>query len=635
MTPDSHRRVRPAGTEKPAPLDLTHHYSAVTKRRVPSKIKEVYKFFGIPNILNLAGGLPHVDYFPFDTLEAQTAKPERWTPTPNYPGEKTAVSSSSSSPTSSSGPASAAHIVVPKFVKEDDPLKKVDLDTVLQYGLAPGYPPLLSWVRQFVRENLEHTTLYKGGPGVVLTCGATDGFSKCLDLFVDQWTEGVNPVSTRPGILCEPYIYNSILSQAEPHGVQFVTVNTDVAGMVATGPGGLEDVLANWDPSKGKRPHLLYTVTLGHNPTGVVLSVERKKELYAVCSKYDVVIIEDEPYWYLQFPSASIEEAKSRGLPIPQQQSSKYSPPKSTSSSSGYAFLDSLTPSFIALDTDGRVVRLDTFSKTVAPGCRLGWITAQPALIERFERINESTTQQPSGFTQGLITELVLGPHQTSNSKATIKNQQARSAFARLRTTRDRAAFSGWDTSGWVRWLEGLRGNYERRMVRMCRALDAGSTLITTTTTYDDGDGDSEWDAVTVTTTPLYTYSWPRGGMFVWLRMLFQSHPLWNHPDVDGPTLARALQVWLTRKPFLVLVGSGTMFSATTKVEREEGWTFYRLCFAAEAEDNIGLSGERFGEGVKAFWEVKDVGVIRKLLSEVALEEGEEGVSQLASYMGC
>lgn len=56
MTPDSHRRVRPAGTEKPAPWDLTHHYSAVTKRRVPSKIKEVYKFFGIPNILNLAGG---------------------------------------------------------------------------------------------------------------------------------------------------------------------------------------------------------------------------------------------------------------------------------------------------------------------------------------------------------------------------------------------------------------------------------------------------------------------------------------------------------------------------------------------------------------------------------------------------
>lgn len=43
-------------TEKPAPVDLSHHYSAVTKRRTASKIKEAYKFFQIPGILNIAGG---------------------------------------------------------------------------------------------------------------------------------------------------------------------------------------------------------------------------------------------------------------------------------------------------------------------------------------------------------------------------------------------------------------------------------------------------------------------------------------------------------------------------------------------------------------------------------------------------
>jgi hypothetical protein len=42
--------------EKPAPVDLSHHYSVVTQRRVPSKIKEAYKFFQIPGILNIAGG---------------------------------------------------------------------------------------------------------------------------------------------------------------------------------------------------------------------------------------------------------------------------------------------------------------------------------------------------------------------------------------------------------------------------------------------------------------------------------------------------------------------------------------------------------------------------------------------------
>lgn len=112
-----------------------------------------------------------------------------------------------------------------------------------------------------------------------------------------------------------------------------------------------------------------------------MLSVERRKQLYAVCSKYDVIIVEDDPYWYLQFPSAEIEEARSRDLPLPEQ-TQQHKPEKS----SGYPFLDSLTPSFLSVDTDGRVVRLDTFSKTIAPGCRLGWITAQPALIDRYLR---------------------------------------------------------------------------------------------------------------------------------------------------------------------------------------------------------------------------------------------------------
>ncbi|KAL2142074.1 hypothetical protein VTI28DRAFT_1587 [Corynascus sepedonium] len=632
-------RVRPADREKPAPLDLSHHYSAVTKRRFPFKLKEAYKFFQIPGILNIAGGLPHVDYFPFDTLEAQTAKPERWTPSPNHSSE-----SAASSP--STGPSAPTHISVPKTLDESDPLKKIDLASVLQYGLAAGYPPLLSWVRQFTRENLQHDTPYQNGPEVILTCGSTDGFSKTLDLFVNQWTEGVNDIRDRPGLLCEPFVYSNILSQAQPHGVQIVTVKADASGMTIKGPGGLEDVLANWDHSKGKRPHLMYTVTLGHNPTGIVLSLERKREIYAVCSKYDVIIVEDEPYWYLQFPSAATEEAKSRGLPPPPRP--RTHKPSSSQSSSGYAFLDSLTPSFLAIDTDGRVVRLDTFSKTVAPGCRLGWITAQPALIERFERITECTTQQPSGFVQGLISELVLG-----SSK---QNQTAKSAFSRLLLSssdgRDQTAtFAGWDTSGWVRWLEGLRGAYERRMARMCRILDAGSALVTTSpvsfssSSADDKDT-SEWSPLAVSKTVLYSFRWPRGGMFIWLRMHLEAHPLWmargpsrQLPVIDGPALSGALMVWLTTEPFRVLVSTGSIFSANDRVRQAEGWAYYRLCFAAEAEDKVGLAAERFVEGVKRFWEVTDAKLVEKLLKELGpsgeVEALGDGVSRLGWYMGC
>lgn len=150
---------------------------------------------------------------------------------------------------------------MPKTLEETDPLKKIDLATALQYGLAQGYPPLLSWVRQFTRENLHPDAPYRGGPEVVLTCGSTDGFAKTLNLFVDQWTEGINDISERPGLLCEPYVYSNILSQAEPYGVQIAPVATDPSGMAVDGPGGLEDVLANWDTSKGKRPNLMYTVT--------------------------------------------------------------------------------------------------------------------------------------------------------------------------------------------------------------------------------------------------------------------------------------------------------------------------------------------------------------------------------------
>lgn len=120
---------------------------------------------------------------------------------------------------------------------------------------------------------------------------------------------------------------------------------------------------------------------MGHNPTSGVLSLERRRHIYALCSKYDIIIIEDDPYWHLQFPSAAAAEAKSRGLSMPSVPAT-YKPRKS----SGYDFLDSLVPSYMSLDTDGRVIRLDTFSKTMAPGCRLGWVTAQPAFIERLTR---------------------------------------------------------------------------------------------------------------------------------------------------------------------------------------------------------------------------------------------------------
>lgn len=206
-------------------------------------------------------GLPNVRFFPFDTLEAQAAKPERWTPSPNQPGDPDEDNDAAARLSSSSDVRAANHVTVPKASAESDPLKKIDLMTALQYGTAEGYPPLRSFIRQFARDHLHPSVPYAGGPEVILTCGSTDGFSKTLELLVNPWDAARDDLAERPGLLCEVFVYTNILAQSLPKGMQAVTVEVDSEGMQAKGPGGLEEVMANWDLSKGRRPHLMYTVT--------------------------------------------------------------------------------------------------------------------------------------------------------------------------------------------------------------------------------------------------------------------------------------------------------------------------------------------------------------------------------------
>ncbi|KAG9255362.1 aromatic amino acid aminotransferase 1 [Emericellopsis atlantica] len=566
------------------PRDLSHHFTRATKNRQASAIKMFYKFFQIPGIGNLAGGLPNVSLFPFDTLEAQIAKPERWDPTPNEPG-----------------PPSASHITVPKTNSEADPLKKIDLSTGLQYGTAEGYPPLRSFIRQFTRNHLHPHVPYLNGPEVILTCGSTDGFHKTIEMLMEPWLPDRDPVEARPGMLCEVFVYMNAPDTARPKGAQMVPVEVDAEGMLVHGKGGLQDVLENWDPRNGARPRLMYSVTMGHNPTGGVLSVKRRKDIYKLCCEYDVIIVEDDPYWYLQYPSAAEEEAKSRELPFSIRE--HYKPTKS----SGYEFLDSLVPSFLSMDVQGRVIRLDTFSKTIAPGCRLGWITAQPAFIERLLRITETTTQQPSGFVQTMVAEAIMGPQPPAATRSFLSLSRS-----------EQQSFEGWQTDGWVRWLSGLRGVYERRMNTMASLLDEHAYQLKQSTPV--ADQDAEWGVISKT--KLMSFDWPRGGMFIWLQMHFESHPLFNargttYPVLDGPLMSKALMVHLTKAPYKVLAAPGTIFCANESILAERGWRFFRLCFAAEEDEAVGPSARRFGEGVQRFWRIKKVETIEKLVDEL------------------
>ena len=315
------------------------------------------------------------------------------------------------------------------------------------------------------------------------------------------------------------------------------------------------------------------SLRIGQNPTSGVLSLTRRKAIYALCAKYDIIIIEDDPYWYLQYPSANPNRFTS----------ATYDPSPSTSpkKSSGYPFLDSLVPSYLSVDTEGRVIRLDTFSKTVAPGCRLGWITTQPALCERLLRITECSTQQPSGFVQSIIAQLIIGP-QAHEGRGGGKEDK------------------GWKTDGWVRWLEGLRGNYERRMQSMCRILDEGSQLVEAKGASYGHRSDAEWSLVNTTT--MYSFQWPMGGMFVWVRIHFETHPLFDDPHISHEKLSHALWVNLTTPKFLVLVSPGSIFSSTEDIRVESSWRYFRICFAAVDDDEVERTSRGFVEGVRDFW---------------------------------
>jgi aromatic amino acid aminotransferase I len=148
----------------------------------------------------------------------------------------------------------------------------------------------------------------------------------------------------------------------------------------------MDRVLREWDDGtrEGRKPHVLYTVPSGQNPTGATQGERRRREIYEVARRHDVFVIEDEPYYYLQMQKPGTEAP--RGVE---------------------EFVEGLIPTYLSMDVDGRVLRMDSFSKVVVPGSRLGWVTASEQIIERFIRHAEVANQGPSGFSQVILHKLL------------------------------------------------------------------------------------------------------------------------------------------------------------------------------------------------------------------------------------
>ncbi len=123
--------------------------------------------------------------------------------------------------------------------------------------------------------------------------------------------------------------------------------------------------------NEGKKVKFIYTIPVAHNPAGVTMSLERKKELLELASEYDIPIIEDDPYSYFVYEDG----------------------------------ID--TTPLKTLDKEGRVIYISTFSKILSPGLRLGWVLGNNYVIELLERAKQSIDLHAATLSQYIAMEAI------------------------------------------------------------------------------------------------------------------------------------------------------------------------------------------------------------------------------------
>ena len=150
---------------------------------------------------------------------------------------------------------------------------------------------------------------------------------------------------TRPGdvVLAESPAYHLALSILRDHPLDLVSAPSDDAGLRVD---ALAEIIARLR-SEDRQPRLLYTIPTSNNPTGVNLADERRRALVDLAANEGLLIVEDDVYRELHYDA----------------------PPP---------------PSLWELAPSGVVARMGSFAKSLAPGLRLGWLTADAALVQRF-----------------------------------------------------------------------------------------------------------------------------------------------------------------------------------------------------------------------------------------------------------
>ncbi len=218
----------------------------------------------------------------------------------------------------------------------------------LQYGGGQGDADL----REAICEVMALEGITASPEDVVVTVGSQQGLDLVSRIFLD------------PGdvVLAEAPSYVGALGTFASAQAEVVHVAMDELGLVPEAVGEALDRLA----SQGRRTKFLYTVPNFHNPAGVTLSEDRRDALVELACQHDLVVLEDNPYGLLGFDREPSRALRARNA--------------------------------------DRVLYLGTFSKTFAPGLRVGWILAPHAVREKLVLASEAAILCPPTFNQMAVT---------------------------------------------------------------------------------------------------------------------------------------------------------------------------------------------------------------------------------------
>ena len=218
--------------------------------------------------------------------------------------------------------------------------------TALQYGNPIGLRSLREMVCEYL---LEPKGVRCSPDEVLITTGGLETMNLICQIFI-------NPGDV---ILVESPTFVHCVEIFEMFQARCIAVETDEKGMV---PADVERKIQQY------RPKMVYVVPTFQNPTGKTLPTERRQALAELGSKYDVIILEDDPYRDIRYSGVDLPPIKS-------------------------------------FDKTGHTVLASSFSKIFSPGSRLGYVFAEPRLIDLFYQIQTATVSVTSTLSQVLCAE--------------------------------------------------------------------------------------------------------------------------------------------------------------------------------------------------------------------------------------